>query len=70
MMNAKDNITETERISSVNIKNYYVERGRVRSIPYIFQLREHTVNISTCVKVKVTPTKYMVQLSATMEQTH
>ena len=35
--------------SSVYIKNNSVESGRVGSIPYIFQLREHTVNISTSV---------------------
>ena len=37
----------------VNIKNNYVESGRVGSIPYIFQLREHTVNISTSVKLRL-----------------
>ena len=35
----------------MNIKNNYVVRGRVGSIPYTFQLREHTVNISTSVKL-------------------
>ena len=66
-------------------------RVGVRSISYIFRLREHTVNISVNEKFptgqfptrtiphsdnsqyfnqrKVTPTKYMVQLSATMAQT-
>ena len=32
-------------IVSVNIKYNYVESGRVGSIPFIFQLREHTVNM-------------------------
>ena len=57
-----------ERISSVYIKHNNVESGRVGSIPYIFQLREHIVNISTSLKLRLL--KYMVQLSTTMEQTH
>ena len=39
------------KVSSLNSKNNYVESGRVGSIPYIFQLREHTINISTSVKL-------------------
>ena len=35
-------------LSSVNIKNNYVESGRVGTMN---ELREHTVNISTRVKV-------------------
>ena len=44
---------ECKVISSVNINNNYVESGRVGSIPYIFLLREHTVNISTSVKLRL-----------------
>ena len=46
MMNVKD-------MQCINIKNNNVESGRVGSISYIFQLREHTVNISTSVKLRL-----------------
>ena len=36
-----------------NFKNTFVESGRVGSIQYIFQLREHTLNISTSIKLRL-----------------
>ena len=33
--------------------NNSVESGRVGSIPYLFQQREHTANISTSVKLRL-----------------
>ena len=45
----------------------YVESGRAGSIPYILQLREHAVNISTSVKLRLINT--WRRLNVTMEQT-
>ena len=40
-------------VKDIKNKNNYVEGGRAGGIPYIFQLREHTVNISTSVKLRL-----------------
>ena len=40
-------------VYSINITNNFVASGCVGSIPYIFQRLEHTINISTSVKLRL-----------------